>query len=127
MRDLLLVGAGGFVGSVLRWLAARAVTAGTADSRLPLGTLAVNVIGCLAIGALFGAANERDWLTPELRLLLVTGLLGGFTTYSAFAYETHALGREHGIPLAVVNAAIQLALGALATWLGWRLGGAVPR
>ena len=86
MDRILIVGCGGFIGAVLRYL----VSLGTL--RLlgtPLyATLVVNVVGCLLIGFLGGLAEERQYLGPQLRLFLFVGLLGGFTTFSSVAYET---------------------------------------
>jgi CrcB protein len=91
MREWLLVAAGGAIGSVARYGLAGAIQSRSA-SGFPVGTLVVNVTGCFAIGVLMhvGIAHERA--TP-LRLLLVTGVLGGYTTYSAFNYETLELVR----------------------------------
>lgn len=118
MRFVLLVGAGGFIGSVARYLLSTAVNA-AAGPALPPGTLVVNTLGCLAIGFLGGLAAVQDWMTPPVRLLLITGVLGGFTTYSSFAWETVALARNGQAGSAVLNAALHLVLGfgAVATGL----------
>jgi fluoride exporter len=115
--SLLLVAAGGATGSVLRYcVSVLAIEAlGTA---FPWGTLAVNVLGSAAIGALGGLGVGGEW-----RLLLVTGLLGGFTTFSAFSLETGLLW-QRAWWLAVVYVAASLMLGlaafALCFWLGRR-------
>jgi CrcB protein len=89
-------------------------------SLFPFGTLAVNVLGCLLIGALMALAVERESLSPNLRLLLVTGVLGGFTTFSAFGYETLALAMIERQPLlALANVATEVVLGLVAAWSGW--------
>jgi len=111
MRKFLLVGAGGFVGSVARFYLTAAVTRLTSASRFPAGTIAVNLAGCFAMGVLAGLAERRHLFTHDTRLFLLTGLLGGFTTFSAFAYETYFLGREHVWPSAFANVAIQVILG----------------
>ena len=121
MRNLLLVGGGGFVGSIARYLLTGLVTQATHASRFPSGTLAVNVLGCLGIGVLAGLAEHRHLFSASTRLFLLTGLLGGFTTFSAFAYETHFLAREHAWPAALVNVGLQVFLGLAAAWLGHRL------
>jgi len=118
MIRVLLVGGGGFAGSVLRyWLSGLAQDAAR-DSLFPWGTLAVNLTGCLAIGALAQLAEARGAFTAEMRLLLFTGLLGGFTTFSAFGNETLNLVRatEPGLALANVLAHMIVALGAV--WAG---------
>lgn len=115
---LLLIGAGGFLGAVGRYLLGGAVQRlGGATTAFPWGTLAVNVLGCLIIGALYGIAEARE-VGSGVRLFLATGVLGGFTTFSTFGLETVALARE-GAPLrAGVNAVATLALCLAAVWLG---------
>src|SRR3954468_23155270 len=88
---MLLVAAGGAVGSIARYQIGAWVLARTAAWSFPLGTFIVNVLGCMIAGALIGVAEHRGFLTPEARLLLFTGFLGGFTTFSAFGVETVAL------------------------------------
>ena len=88
---MLLVAAGGAVGSIARYQIGAWVLARTEAWAFPLGTFIVNVLGCLIAGVLIGVAEYRDFLTLELRLLLFTGFLGGFTTFSAFGVETVAL------------------------------------
>ena len=88
---MLLVAAGGAVGSMARYGLGAWVLARTETWAFPLGTFIVNVLGCLIAGVLIGIAEYRNFLTPELRLLVFTGFLGGFTTFSAFGVETVAL------------------------------------
>ena len=92
--QILLVGAGGFVGSVLRYGLSGAVHRLLPFAAFPYGTLAVNVVGCLAIGLLAGWSEARQVIGPELRLFLFIGLLGGFTTFSTFGYETFEMARS---------------------------------
>ena len=117
MDRILLVGCGGFIGAVLRYL----VSLGT--QRLlgtPLyGTLVVNVVGCLLIGFLGGLAEERQYLTSQLRLFLFVGLLGGFTTFSSVAYETAQILRAGQVPAALVHIGLQLLLGIPAVFVGY--------
>ena len=118
----VLVGAGGFVGSVCRFgvggLAYRLLPGAT----LPYGTLIVNVLGCFVIGILGGAGDSRYVIGAELRLLLFMGFLGGFTTFSAFGYETLALVRAEEPLRAVINVALHLVAGLLSVWAGYELG-----
>ena len=86
MRILLLIGFGGFLGSVLRYLTSIFLTK-QFPSAFPYGTFAVNVLGCLIIGIVYGLSERFSWATPEWRLFLATGFCGGFTTFSAFAFE----------------------------------------
>lgn len=118
MASIILVGMGGFLGSVFRYLLSGWVHRIAGDGWFPYGTLAVNVLGCLAIGLLNGIAEERQVFSPETRLFLFIGLLGGFTTFSTFGYETFALARDAQMLAALTNIALQLALGLSAVWLG---------
>ena len=121
MRNFLLVGTGGFLGAVSRYYLSGLVLHLTGADRFPWGTLIVNVTGCLAIGILAGAAEAADVLSPALRLLLITGFLGGYTTFSAFAFETYFLGREQMWMGAVLNVALSVVLGLIAVVAGHRI------
>jgi len=113
----LLVGLGGFVGSAARyWLSG--VIQARFGSGFPSGTLAVNVLGCFAIGALSALAEERIALPAELRALLIVGFLGGFTTFSAFGNDTVDLFRARESLLAWSNIAAHLLLTLGAVWAG---------
>lgn len=115
---ILLIGLGGFLGSVLRyWLSGVAQNA-AAGSVFPIGTLVVNVIGCFAIGALSELAETRGFLSPETRALLIVGLIGGFTTFSAFANETLNAVRDGSTAIALVNVILSVAAGLAAVWGG---------
>jgi CrcB protein len=119
LSHALLVGIGGFLGSSLRYLVSGWVHGALPGSAFPWGTLVVNVLGCLAIGFLGGLADFRGVFGPGQRVFLFIGVLGGFTTYSSFAYETLALAREADLIRALLNAALQLLLGIGAAWLGY--------
>lgn len=114
---LLAVGAGGFVGSVARFATVEIVSR-YVRSPFPVWTLAVNVIGCLAIGALSVLFEWRHPPGASFRLFLATGILGGFTTFSAFGYETVALLRDGRGALAFANVAANVLAGLGAVWLG---------
>lgn len=118
MKAILLVGTGGFVGSVLRYLISGWVFRLLDKPWFPLGTLAVNLAGCLAIGFLGGIAEQRRIFDPEIRLFVFVGILGGFTTFSAFAYETASLAHDARLTAALLNIALQVVVGLLAVWFG---------
>jgi fluoride exporter len=118
LRDALLVGAGGLIGSVLRYWVSSAAQRALPEG-FPYGTLAVNVSGCLAIGALAAWISARETPATELRLFAAVGVLGGFTTFSAFGWETFALLREGAAQRAFANVALQLVLGLAAVWCGY--------
>ena len=119
LRNILLVGCGGFAGAVLRYLAALWVQQWAQGTRFPVGTLAVNVTGCLVIGLLGGWADHIGAFRAETRLVVFIGGLGGFTTFSSFGYETMALLRDGMAVAALANAGLQLSLGMLAVWAGY--------
>ena len=127
MWNLLLVGFGGGVGAMARYLVGGWVLHQTMQERIPYGTLVVNLIGCLAIGLLAGAAERFEVLTPEARLFLITGVLGGFTTFSAFGYETVFLLRRGEPLVAATYVGASVGLGLLAVWLGLRAIHLLPR
>ena len=127
MIKLFLVGAGGFLGSVLRYLASGAVQSAARYVHFPWGTLVVNATGCLLIGFLTGLAEARGVFSLEQRLFLITGFLGGFTTFSAYGYETYFLVRVGETALAVANACGQVVLGLAAVWAGHLLANLLPR
>lgn len=120
---LLVVGAGGFLGAVGRYLLGVALFPLPGGGRLPYGTAAANIVGCLLIGVVAGMVEGRAAFSPELRLFLTVGVLGGFTTFSTFGYETVQLLRAEGAWLAILNVGVQLTLGLGAVAVGWRLGG----
>jgi len=122
MKALILVGTGGFVGSVLRYVISGWVFRLLDKPWFPVGTLAVNLLGCLAIGFLGGIAEQRRIFDPEIRLLVFVGILGGFTTFSAFAYETISLAHDARLAAALLNIALQVGVGLLAVWLGGLIG-----
>jgi len=120
MIRLLLIAAGGAVGSVARYLLSGFVQRVTTPY-FPTGTFAVNVIGCLVVGFFGGTAATRPGFSPEVRLLLIVGLCGGFTTFSAFSWETLELLRHDTLWRALMNAGGQLVVGLAATWTGLAL------
>jgi CrcB protein len=115
---LLWVGIGGFIGSVLRYLVAGWAQETSRSVSFPYGTLAVNLIGCLVIGALSYLADARGLLHAEVRLFLLVGVLGGFTTFSAFGLETMNLLRDGQVLVASINVGANVVLCMLAVWAG---------
>ncbi len=119
MQVILIVGVGGFVGAVMRYLVAGWVQDLFRSLSFPYGIVAVNVIGCLLIGVVAGLAESRSFLTPEVRALVIVGLLGGFTTFSAFSYESFELLRNGQSIVAFSNIFISIAVGLVAVWVGY--------
>lgn len=120
-RGLTLLAAGSLAGGFARYGLGTAVyrLAGTA---FPYGTLAVNTLGCLVIGALDAVVQGRQALGPDGRLFLMTGFCGAFTTFSALILETENFFRAGQFLRGSANLAISLILGILAFRLGWRFG-----
>lgn len=116
MKELLLIFIGGGTGSVLRYLVGRCL----GSSAWPWGTFAVNIIGCFLIG-LIGTWIARHSLSPDLRLLLVVGLCGGFTTFSTFSNEALGLMRSSQLLLALAYIVGSVALGVIAAYVGTKL------
>jgi fluoride exporter len=127
MTNLLLVGFGGFIGSVARYTLGGWLLHLTAQQRFPYGTFAVNVLGCLVAGVLAGLVERHGLFAAETRLFLFTGLLGGFTTFSAFGLETAFLLRRGETWTAAGYAGASVLLGLAACWVGIRLVSAWPR
>jgi CrcB protein len=121
MTLAFLVGAGGFLGSVARYLLSGWVQRVTQDSWFPYGTMSVNLLGCLIIGVLAGLAESRGILTPYSRAFLLVGMLGGFTTFSSFSYETASLFNGGRVLAAIANVALQVIMGIAITWLSYNL------
>jgi len=123
--QLVLVALGGALGSMLRFLASGTAQRLWPGIAFPVGTLVVNVSGALLIGLLGGLAEGRQFLVPGLRVFLLTGLLGGYTTFSAFAFESLGLGLDGAWLRLVLNVAGQVVLGLGAAWAGYALGRAM--
>jgi CrcB protein len=119
--QLVLVGLGGFIGSASRYALAGWSHRLLPATVFPLGTLAVNVVGCFAIGALGGLMEIRQVVGPGARLFIMIGILGGFTTYSTFAYETLGLLHAAAIGKSILNICLHVALGLAAAWAGYAL------
>ncbi|HHL34573.1 MAG TPA: fluoride efflux transporter CrcB [Desulfobulbaceae bacterium] len=113
-----IIGAGGFVGAVLRYLVSGWVQYRSGSLIFPFGTMSVNMIGCLVIGFMTYLVESRSMFSPELRSFVLIGLLGAFTTFSTFGNETLGLIRDNRIDLAVMNGGFQVFVGVGMVWLG---------
>lgn len=118
MDKALYVGLGGFIGSVLRYWVGSAIQQVANNPTFPFGTLTVNLLGCLVIGFLSELAELRGVFTPEARLFVFVGILGGFTTFSTFGNDTMTFLRGgEGLP-ALLNIGAHIFAGLAAIWLG---------
>ena len=121
MKELFLVAAGGALGAVARWQLGAVILHHTASWRFPLGTFAVNVIGCVAAGVIAGLIIKQEMFSPSTRLFLLTGVLGGFTTFSAFGVECMYLLRRGEFAIAALYVLLSVAAGIGALVLAVRL------
>lgn len=121
MYKLLIIGLGGFIGAISRYTVSGWIQRLFRSPWYPIGTLGVNSIGCLLIGLLGGLVETKGLFQPGTRLFLLVGLLGAFTTFSTFGYETFSLLRSGEFLMAGVNIAAQVILGLFALWLGYTL------
>lgn len=119
MHPLVIVAVGGALGSVARYLLSGLVLHHTVDWRFPLGTFLVNVLGCLVIGVLASLAVKDDFFSSEARLFLFTGIIGGFTTFSAFGLETFYLLRRAEFLVAGSYVLLSIVVGLFALWVGF--------
>lgn len=118
IKQLLLIGLGGFVGSVARFLVSRLNTRIDWLS-IPVGTLAVNVIGSFLIGFLIGISEKSPIMTVELRMFLMVGLCGGFTTFSSFTGENLMLMRNGQFFPLFLYTGLSILLGFAAVYFGY--------
>lgn len=119
IHPLLLVAVGGALGSMARYGLSGLVVRQVNPVNFPWGTFSVNVLGCLFAGIFLVAAEQFPVVNQDARLLIVTGLLGGFTTFSAFGIETLGLIRRGEMLIAVSYASLSVIVGLCAMWLAY--------
>jgi fluoride exporter len=120
MKQTLIVGAGGFLGAILRFRLGLFVLEHAKDWRFPLHTVVVNVSGCLIAGILAGLVAKHQFFGVDMKVFLFAGILGGFTTFSAFGLETVSLLQRQEFGTAMLNVVISVSAGMLAIWIGMR-------
>ena len=118
MKHLLLVGLGGFIGSVARFLVSK-LNLSWHFLSIPMGTLTVNVLGSFIIGILVGISVKSDLISTDLRLFLMVGFCGGFTTFSSFSSENLMLMQNEQVVTVLIYTALSILLGFLAVYLGY--------
>ena len=116
-KILILVGCGGFIGSVARYWCQQ-VAIKHLPLSYPFGTFFVNILGSFLIGVIYGLSEKGGWLTPEWRIFLATGFCGGFTTFSTFSFESLTLMREGNYLNMGLYIALSVILGLAAVFLG---------
>ncbi len=116
MKIILLVGAGGFIGSILRY-SVYLLMQKFFTSPLPVGTLVVNIAGSFLIGIVYVLSEQKGLLTPDVRAFLAVGFCGGFTTFSSFAYENFVLLNSQNFLFSALYTALSLVLGLFSVYL----------
>ena len=117
MLRVAIIGLGGFLGAIFRY-ALTGLAHRIWATTFPIGTLIVNIVGCFFLGAVMYLVQSHGAMSPNARLFITIGLLGAFTTFSTFGYETIALVNDREFIYAVWNIISNLMLGLLAVWLG---------
>jgi fluoride exporter len=119
--NAVAIGSGGFLGALARYGLSGLVHRQLPLSTFPFGTLVVNLLGCFAIGVIAGLVESRQLFAPEFRTFALIGVLGGFTTFSTFGYETFGLFRYGEYLQAITNVGLQVIGGLTLVWLGYIL------
>jgi fluoride exporter len=117
IKNLLLVGLGGGIGSMLRYGTSLLIK----PKLFPFATLSVNIIGCFIIGLVFAFSIKEEGISDSWKLFLATGICGGFTTFSAFSLESMGLLQSGKTGLALTYIIVSILLGIIATFLGYQL------
>lgn len=120
MKIILLVGTGGFVGSISRYLVSQLMQK-TFETTFPLGTMVVNIVGSFLIGIIYALSERSEILSAEWRIFLAVGFCGGFTTFSSFAYENFAMASIQQFLYSALYIGLSLILGLFAVYLGVQL------
>lgn len=119
MKQLLIIGLGGFVGSIARFLVQK-LNLHWHFLSIPIGTFTVNILGSLIIGFLIGISSKSDILSPNLRLFLMVGFCGGFTTFSSFTGENLTLMQNGQFSTVILYTGLSIFFGFLAVFLGFQ-------
>ncbi len=117
MKAIVLVGIGGGLGSILRYITTVFMSR-YFPAIFPWGTFTVNVLGCLLVGIILGILEKQQLVSSDLKLLLITGFCGGYTTFSAFSSENLGLLQNGNFLLAFLYIGTSILLGIIAVWLG---------
>src|SRR5437868_7625018 len=120
-KQLLIVGLGGAIGSIARYKLGGLILHHTGGWNFPVSTFTINLLGCFTIGLLAALAEHHDLFAPSIRLLLFTGLLGGFTTFSAFGYESIFLIRRGLLQISVAYVLLSVVMSLAAVIAGIKI------
>ncbi len=117
LKNIILVGLGGAIGAILRYIAGTILK----PSSFPINTFIVNVIGCFFIGIIFALAEKTDYISPNLKLFLATGICGGFTTFSSFSVENMALLKQGNYTTAALYIFSSLVFCIIGVFAGFKI------
>lgn len=117
LRTIIIIGAGGFLGSIGRYLTQIYIEK-LFHTTFPLGTFIANILGCFIIGVVYAFAEKSNLMNPEWRIFLTVGFCGGFTTFSSFAFNNFSFLRDQTLILFLLNIGLSLFFGILAVYLG---------
>ncbi len=117
MKIIMLIGAGGFLGSIARFLVSRYIQE-SLTLNFPIGTLLVNICGSLILGIIYGFMERGEIFSQDLRVFLTIGFCGGFTTFSTFAYENVVLLRDGNFLQSALYASLSVFAGIIALYIG---------
>lgn len=117
MKSLLIVGLGGFIGTIARFAVSRYFQENV-SSIFPWSTFIVNIVGCLIIGLIYGASEKSDFLSPDVQLFLAVGICGGFTTFSALSNDSFLLLRNNEFFRFALYTSLSFFVGLLAVYFG---------
>jgi CrcB protein len=120
LRTLLLIGVGGFLGSISRFLIGQGLHR-IFDTVFPIGTMTVNIVGSFIIGVVYSLAERDNLINPELRMFLAVGFCGGFTTFSSFTFDKLNLLKDSGFLYLSMYLGGSVFLGLLAVYLGTQI------
>jgi len=120
MKQLLFIGLGGFIGSILRYLVSK-LNLSVHFLSIPVGTLTVNIVGSLVIGFIAGIAMKSEIISPDLRLFLMVGICGGFTTFSSFSLENMMLMQNGQYFTALIYTLSSVFFSMLAVYMGYMI------
>ena len=120
MKEVLIVGLGGFLGSISRYLLQSAIV-NRFITIFPIGTFSINIIGSLMIGLIFGLSERYQWMTQEWRLFLAIGFMGSFTTFSTFAFDNLQLIKDGNYMQLFWYTVLSFAVGVALAWVGYSI------
>ena len=120
IQNMLMIGAGGFIGSALRYGVSEAVVR-ILSTQHPVGTFVVNILGSFILGLVLGLSQNGEIVTESKKLFFAVGFCGGFTTFSTFAFENFSMIQSQQFFLSIIYAGVSLILGLSAVYGGFRL------